>query len=178
MPAYSSELHGTSKSRRHREQRPPTATQLTERVISSLRFIIYGQSEKKARRGSGSARWFSGSSPPTIPAGYLKMDHFGNKMDRARDCPRNARRKGKYLAYYQQVRSGVGIEERFKLGKMFYSGIVCGFGTQVCSRRVKKLIWAAKQSQETSRGCKPRLSNPFEFLDHTGFSQQLSRISP
>src|ERR1035437_1779104 len=36
------------------------------------------------------------------------------------------------------------------------------------SRRVKKLILAAKQSEETSRGCKPRLSNPFEFLDHRG----------
>src|ERR1039458_2632137 len=35
-------------------------------------------------------------------------------------------------------------------------------------RRVKKLILAAKQSEETSRGCKPRLSNPFEFLDHRG----------
>src|ERR1035438_4064296 len=36
-------------------------------------------------------------------------------------------------------------------------------------RRVKKLILAAKQSEETSRGCKPRLSNPFEFLDHRGW---------
>src|ERR1039458_7904912 len=25
-----------------------------------------------------------------------------------------------------------------------------------------------RQSEETSRGCKPRLSNPFDFLDHTG----------
>jgi hypothetical protein len=27
---------------------------------------------------------------------------------------------------------------------------------------------AAKQSEETSRACKPRLFNPFEFLDQTG----------
>jgi hypothetical protein len=25
-----------------------------------------------------------------------------------------------------------------------------------------------RQSEETSRGCKPRLSNPFDFFDHTG----------
>ena len=37
------------------------------------------------------------------------------------------------------------------------------------ARRVKKLILAAKQSEETSRACKPRLFNPFEFLDQTGY---------
>src|SRR5664279_6662946 len=43
-------------------------------------------------------------------------------------------------------------------------------------RRVKKLILAAKQSEETSRACKPRLFKPFEFLDQTGWDRSLSAL--
>src|ERR1017187_2516599 len=32
-----------------------------------------------------------------------------------------------------------------------------------------------RQSEETSRGCKPRLSNPFDFFDHTGSQRQRVR---
>ena len=51
-------------------------------------------------------------------------------MDRAHDCPQNSRKRESIRLIISRLESGVGIEERFKLGKMFYSEIVCGIGTQ------------------------------------------------